>query len=204
MTIQIIDSRRSYEAKILFAFKEEIDRTYRNRYPAILAQVRNVITKALRASPEIVSLRQGVLQADFGLYSDYAVSATEEIIEHVVNRVNVFFISSAANLVYSLYLEVLPADVMPDIAKKYEYDSNGYSIPWAEWLLFEGTKVVVDDHQVFYRDGAGRSQKAIMNKGGFFRVDPEFSGTEEDNFIVRAIRSTKDDIINILRLNLGT
>jgi len=69
--------------------------------------------------------------------------------------------------------------------------------PWLDWLLTQGSKVVVREYDVHIQVGTGRTGKAHMRKNynrKMWNVPPEFSGTTKDNFVT--------DILDILEIEL--
>jgi hypothetical protein len=75
----------------------------------------------------------------------------------------------------------------------------------ADWLLLQGTRVVVSDYSVEEVESEdSRSGDAIMKKGGFFRVDPEFAGTAFDNWITRVIISQAGEILQTVGKNIAS
>ena len=65
-----------------------------------------------------------------------------------------------------------------------------------------GDKIIITEFEVEYKDGSGRSGLASMSEGGTFRVNPSFSGTEENNFITRAFRGSDDKISRIIKRHM--
>ena len=74
---------------------------------------------------------------------------------------------------------------------------NGTALPRLKWLLTLGDKIIITEFEVEYKDGSGRSGLASMSEGGTFRVNPSFSGTEENNFITRAFQGREKQIADI-------
>ena len=71
-----------------------------------------------------------------------------------------------------------------------------------EWLLLRGTEVVIEDAFVIYKDRPNsRSGMAIMAESDsrVFRVDPQYAGTENDNFVINTINDLLPEIGLILR-----
>jgi hypothetical protein len=58
---------------------------------------------------------------------------------------------------------------------------------WLEWLLKRGDSIIVTNYTYNPSSGLGRSGLGNMIPGGAFRVPPQFSGTEDNNFITRAL-----------------
>lgn len=66
---------------------------------------------------------------------------------------------------------------------------KGDTLPWLNWVLTKGDKIIVSEHDIKFSLGQGRSGFAIMipNRVANWRVPAEFSGTSNDNVITRTI-----------------
>jgi hypothetical protein len=64
---------------------------------------------------------------------------------------------------------------------------SGGTLHWLDWLLLKGDSIIIIDYQYNPKIGLGRSNLGNMIAGGSFRVPPQFSGSEDDNFITRAL-----------------
>ena len=197
---------KQIQATLTSLISREIDARITRSIPSITKYARSLITQSFLSSPEVPSLLRGKLQQDFGLTSDLAQSAVNEILSALIAGVSVKtenvetsgVLSYLKSLVWkekSIILSVYPN---PELYKSIQGGSyvsstdRDINIDWLEWLMTRGTEIIVTGYQVKYdpKDPSwSRSNSAIMikRKSGAFRVDPEFSGTLEDNFITRAI-----------------
>ncbi|NCA31122.1 MAG: hypothetical protein EBS93_10465 [Chitinophagia bacterium] len=77
---------------------------------------------------------------------------------------------------------------------------RGYNLPWLEWLLLEGNKIIVRKQQVeFGPNIASRTGNAIMRPSNkSWRVPSEFAGTITNNWITRAIDNSESQIYDLL------
>jgi hypothetical protein len=85
-----------------------------------------------------------------------------------------------------------------DIAK---INDKGYSLPWLQWLLFEGNEVLIKNYKVEFRPNPNsRSGLAIMkpSSSSSWRVPPEFVGSEENNWITRAITRIENNVYDLI------
>jgi hypothetical protein len=82
------------------------------------------------------------------------------------------------------------------------YDGD---LHWLDWLLNRGDQIIVVGYEYNPQTGLGRSKLGNMKTGGSFRVPPEFSGTQENNFVTRALigASQEKEIAKILEKILG-
>jgi hypothetical protein len=193
-----------YERRLLRAFGEELGKRFNLRSSRIVKSTQDIVRVALARSNTAQSLLFGKLKSDFGLSDTEAGTAVAGIIDTVISRITVSLETNNIRS-YSVVVTLLPQDVIPKIASSFLYDSEGVVIPWADWLLLQGTRVVVSDYSVEEVESEdSRSGDAIMKKGGFFRVDPEFAGTAFDNWITRVIISQAGEILQTVGKNIAS
>jgi len=207
--IQIIESTSSISAKVLFEVAEQVDKKMRKATPQINLRVGELIEARIKATPHVKSLISGQLQADFGLNIGEAEEAIESLLFVVKRSVKVNLgiknRGSLGNSAWSMSVSILP-DGFSDILKgigTYQSPRSGEFIPWMEWLLTKGTTIIYDDFFVAKGEfRTSRSGFALMfpsgESGKIFRVDPNFAGTADDNFVVNTIASLLPEIGNIM------
>jgi hypothetical protein len=207
--IQIIESTSSISAKVLFEVAEQVDKKMRKATPQINLRVGELIEARIRATPHVKSLISGQLQADFGLNIGEAEEAIESLLFVVKRSVKVNLgiknRGSLGNSAWSMSVSILPegfSDILKGIGT-YQSPRSGEFIPWMEWLLTKGTTIIYDDFFVAKGEfRTSRSGFALMfpsgESGRLFRVDPNFAGTADDNFVVNTIASLLPEIGNIM------
>ena len=186
-----IDNNQFFEA-ITKEIKEQIS----IRLSQFIAMVRPDVVKfvedSLRKDPDGIytSLNNGDLQIDFGFESGQNVG--EKVVKEISNSVSFTKLRPNSASVGGLRLEVLKGGINFLLNKDFSsYDSNGNSVDWLNWLLLAGDTIVVADYEVIYkrtrssRSGRGLMISPEMTKG--FRVRPEMSGVEDDNWITRSL-----------------
>lgn len=202
--IQIIESTSSISAKVLFEVAEQVDKKMRKATPQINLRVGELIEVRIRATPHVKSLISGQLQADFGLNIGEAEEAIESLL-FVVKRSVKVNLGMRTKGAWSMSVSILPegfSDVLKGIGT-YQSPRSGEFIPWMEWLLTKGTTIIYDDFFVAKGEfRTSRSGFALMfpsgESGKMFRVDPNFAGTADDNFVVNTIASLLPEIGNIM------
>ena len=99
----------------------------------IEGQVRPIIEGALLASPEIASLSNGVLKAEFGLTFD----PTSQLVSAIVSSIDVNIDKLNVNMQGGFTLTVQPTNYTNLLSLSIaEQDIEGGStIPWLDWLL---------------------------------------------------------------------
>lgn len=176
--------------EVMDAFLKDINAKIsknRKRIPGVLSPI---IYDAVYSCPEMESVRAGSLRYDFGLDFDPTgkiASAVARAIKPVIGK----FKYNNGRVVGNIRIDIQPTDYLNilTIPSSVVVTEKGVELPWLEWLLTYGDTVITSDFGVKYTNG-GRSGGAVMVKGfRAFRVDPAFSGTEEDNFISRSLNS---------------
>lgn len=203
--ISIIDSTSTIQAKILFALKKKVQKSFRRASGPIRDKVRTLVVRQVAQSPTTASLLKGKLQADFGLTSSFADAAVLAILTAVSNNIDVSLQDNKTTSgVGSIVVRILPLDITTFTDIPFStYNSNDHEIPWLEWLLTRGTEIVIGGfHVTNGQFETSRSGQAVMTKKGSFGVDGEHSGTVSDNFITRAILAVRDPILDIIKTEL--
>lgn len=185
ITIKLLDSEKDIQKKINKASSEVINSKISSKFNRIEPQVSSIVRESILSQPEINSLQQGVLKGAFGLVSD----PTSAIVNAVDQSISVSFNKYNQNLRGGgLEVSVQPSSFVNLISISQSYIPDGTSLMnWMEWLLLMGDSVIIANYQYDPVRGKGRSNLGIMKEGSFFRVPPEFSGTEYNNFITRAL-----------------
>lgn len=165
-------------------------------------RVRELVVNRMAQDPVFSSLLVGTLQWDFGLTNEMASSAVSTIQKFILDHLEVSVKKSRASDFSNLEL-----DWSPDLKELSQlpiasYTSEGGDVPWLYWLLFRGSEVVNKEYEAVYTAEylpGLRSGRAYMDKGGVFRVDPRFSGTEFSNFITKIMSDLEKQIVQIFR-----
>ena len=165
----------------------------------ITAKLRIMIKKAITESPEYQSCNGGSLQGELGLPS---VSLLDNIINQWASNIYVKIKPTrvgGSGISGGFTISAIQAD-WGDVLKMPEASitSGGKTLPWLDWLLTYGNKVIVREYTVHVttKNPKSRSGKAVMVKDarGRWRVPPNFSGTSKNNFVTRAIDGIWNDV----------
>lgn len=166
----------------------------------ISSKLRPVLRSAIASSPEIASLRGGILQAEFGLTSD----PTGALVETIVSSLSVSFTQYDRNLRGGgIRVTMQPTNFANLLSQPFAEQpiEDGGSIPWLEWLLTLGDSIIIVDYGVeFGSFPESRTGKAVMRDyASPYKVNSAFSGTADDNFITRALSRSEGAIFNVLK-----
>lgn len=196
--LSIIESASEIKAKIIFEAAEVVDKILRSNSGVISRRINSLLSSKIYDHPTTQSILSGVLQRDFGLTNEMASSSISRVISILRDNTKIQLKKSQrSNLFYAINIKILEGGITPFMNIKYS--SEGGEVNWMKWLLTEGVTVINDEFFVLSGNFSGsRSGLGIMAKGGSFRVEPEFAGTEDDNFIVNTIKQSYDDMIQII------
>lgn len=191
ISIKIIDNLKTIEKNILSSFADELNKRLAKSQRQISLGVTGFIPEWISAQPEIQSLLSNSpnsLVGQFGIVASPA-SIVNTIIEAVVNSANISITPYDKSLrTGGIQINIQPTDFknllgLPD---GHTYYAGG-DLHWLDWLLTKGDSIIVVGYQYNPQTGLGRSRLGNMKTGGSFRVPPEFSGTNDNNFITRAL-----------------
>lgn len=205
--LKVLESTNQISKLILEDLKILVDNTINKSIKDISEEVKSIVSESLRNQPEYSSLMAGTLKAEFGIRD---TSSIVSIIDALINTLELKKkdIKVTNNgLVGGFILTMLKTEdinsiVSLDVASVQ--DQDGYVLPWLNWLLYKGNEIIVKNYEVTY--GAfpySRSGMAIMKPSDeSWRVPPEFSGTEDNNWVTRAVNSVEDNIYKAIQNNI--
>ena len=171
--LTLLENSRQIESKINKALKKEVDFATLRTGIRVVGPVKKLVRNALLAQPEVVSLDGKRLAGEFGLPN--GGSRINNIIQVWLN--NIQFKSKkttirSGKINNTLQLTMIRSDysdvlTLPDASITTE---KGQILPWLEWLLRFGDRVIIRDFDVSFqrgRLGRSRSGLAVMVKGRF-------------------------------------
>lgn len=197
-------------AAIVQETKEILNRTIDQLRIRIRPDLVNYVEKKLRQYPSntYYSLNFGELQRDFGFRPGENVA--EQVVKTISSSIQLSKLGPTSVSLGGFRLEILKEGIQSLLNKGFAaYDSNGNTVDWLRWLLTAGDTIVVADYEVMKdkdtplsssRSGYALMISPKMSKG--FRVDPNHSGTIDDNWITRALFSAQKDIVDKLLIGL--
>jgi hypothetical protein len=111
-----------------------------------------------------------------------------KIEQSIINSIDVVFKPFNNNLSGGISINIQPASFVNLLSLQEGFTTySGGTLHWLDWLLLKGDSIIIIDYQYNPKIGLGRSKLGNMKAGGSFRVPPQFSGSEDDNFITRAL-----------------
>ena len=209
ITLKLLDSVADIEKKVNEAIANLANQEIGNSSAEILQKCQALISRWILAQPEIISLNSSSpnsLAGQFGLLPGQAMSATSSIINAVKDSITVKIAKFNNKLQGGITVEFQPANFINLLNIPQGHTPiNGGDLHWMDWLLKRGDNTIVVNYQYNPKSGVGRSGLGQMISGGSFRVPPQFSGTDTDNFITRALigPTQESEIAAIFRNVLG-
>jgi len=204
--LKLVTTPSQFAATVQFLAAPKVDKILVKAKPVIETRISNLLRTSIQASRTVQDLKNGQLKVDFGLEDGVASAAITDIVNAVLSSIKVFLKKSQrGRTLGSLVIQIDPTTVSSVVQTSNigSYVSNGNQITWLDWLMTKGTQVVVGGFEIVqtidYDDRSRSGGGFMIETGGSFRVDPEFAGTEGDNFITRAIVANGPNIRRIIQ-----
>jgi hypothetical protein len=209
LSLQLVESDAQITKKIQQALLKEVDKVMGTAVNKVVTPIRNLVKSTLMEQPEVKSLDGGILAAEFGLPD--GGRRIEDIIDFWVSNIIVSkkkATASRGTVDSGLTIKMIQRDFQDvlNLSSATITTEKGQELPWLEWLLKFGDRVIVRDYQILFSNTrrTSRSGSAIMIKSskGSWGVPSAFAGTIDDNFVTRALEEIEDDIVNLMQVQL--
>lgn len=209
ITLKLLDSVAEIEKKVNAAIADLANTKIGNSRTEILQKCQSLISGWILSQPEIISLNSSSpdsLAGQFGLLPGQAASATNSIVNAVKDSITVKIAQFNNKLQGGITVEFQPSNFLNILSIPQGHTPiSGGDLHWMDWLLKRGDSIIIVNYQYDPKSGVGRSGLGHMIGGGAFRVPPQFSGTDTNNFITRALigQAQESAIASIFRNVLG-
>ena len=203
ITVKLVDSTPDINKAILSSIRDYLDPRIKQAGSKVAEQLPKLVSEALRQEPEYLSLLGGQLKAELGLASSSDVEAVIEAISSSIELKTQSLSANKSGIKGGFTINMIRAKdaggvIGLDIAK---INDKGYSLPWLQWLLFAGNEILIKNYKVeFGPNPNSRSGLAVMkpSSSSSWRVPPEFVGSEENNWITRAITRIENNVYDLI------
>lgn len=200
MVLKFRESEAEIQRLVESALAKEINKKVKEIIPKLKARMIPLMTQALLTCPEVVSLKNGVLRAEFGLRNE----PTTQLVAEIMRTLQFRQLYAQRGRGGGVQIVMQPNDYSNLFSKGFaEQKIRDGSLPWLQWLLTYGDAIIITGFGVEFgnfKGKASRTGKAVMSDDlGPYKVNSAFSGTRNDNFITRAIERTLPELINIFR-----
>jgi hypothetical protein len=181
-----------FKKNVINELRERAKSLVQRNYSKIRRAVKPVIVDAIYDCPEMESLRSGKLRYDLGVKADPTLLISWSVADTMKLQ---YAYSNQYIFNFSISIQPGRYENLLDLPQSVFISENGRKVPWLEWLLTNGTKVIMADFGVLYKEGVGRTDGAITVKNVTpFMIDPAFAGVSGDNFISRALNKNAQKI----------
>jgi hypothetical protein len=209
-SLKIKSDRVFYEASSEEMYKQ-IQKNIVSIQNKVKPQISSIILNELMNSNTVNSLLAGKLKDDFGLFGNVVNVTVNNIVNTISQNIQIQITrSKKAGSILTIAVNLLPQNISELFSVAGgSFPSKGGNVDWLEWLLTRGTQVIIGDYWLFpnakgfTRSGGTSIMKRIESKPREpFRVDSNYAGSPDDNFITRAIESVADDILDAVAIQL--
>ena len=204
ISFKLLESDKTISNKILKALLSDIKTFVNNSFNKIKQELPLIVLNSIKLSPEYSELISGNLRLELGIADpNTKVAGLIEIwSKNIVYNYNKPEIKNN-KIKSSFSVEMIKSDFSDVLGSDYSIvvDSvRGYSLPWLEWLLLDGSKSIVKNYEVvFGPNPASRTGSAIMYpSSSSWGISNSYAGTISDNWITRSIDSAEGQISNLL------
>ncbi len=206
-SVKITDPPQIIEQRIRDVIVDKINIASKIAVKRIKPKLHELLRNGIYNSPEVKSLFGGELQAELGPEDSAVKSTIDFIVQQLIDTIDIDikpFASFGGSMRGSITISLFPTNLIDNViafsASTYN-TRKGVKIPWAEWLLTLGDKIIVRSYTVdFLHTRGSRTGLATMvkSKRRGWRVPTQYSGTRNNNFISRAL----DDVVLFLNVLL--
>jgi hypothetical protein len=203
INLKLVDSDSQIEKKINEAIAKELNKLVNKSSKRVSERIKMALEGWITSQPEIASLQSegvaGELNAQFGLTMGQGAIASAEIIQAVLSTLEVKIRPIDSRLRGGVDFNIQPSNfrTLLDLPSGFVVTDSS-PLHWLNWLLMEGTKTIVYGYS-YTPDFSGRSGGGTMKKGGVWRIPPQYSGSQQDNFITRALKGRDKELSSILQ-----
>lgn len=204
INVKILESNSQIESKILKALVTDCREYFNEALSIIQQELPQIIYSAITSRPEYVSLVSGKLRLELGI-PDASVKVAN-LINYWISNISYNYKKPTieGNKIKGyINIELIKSD-FSDILNSNDamvIDSlRAYSLPWLQWLLLDGNKVIVPRYNVVISPNPrSRTGGALMRiSTSSWKVPSEYAGTINDNWITRSIDNASSAIDGLL------
>lgn len=209
ISLRLLETEAQISKNINRALADRFNTIIQQRSNKIVTEVKKLIPNWIKSQPEMISLLSNSLyslKAQFGIpyNTDIIVNTIANSISDATSVKIKPYNVNLKNGGLDLYIQPINFFNLLSLPEGHVIYQDG-DLHWLNWLLTRGDQVIVVGYEYNPQTGIGRSQLGNMQKGTSFRVPPQFSGTENNNFITRALSGKEQEnaITKIFQENLG-
>lgn len=195
ITLKLTDPIKYIEGKVNSSLAKLLNERLYSKLGIIKNDLSALVGGWIREQPEIKSLLSrdpSSLAGHFGIPSGQADNSVEAIIVAIQQTISYKFNKFNDSLEGSLLFVCQPTSFSNVLSissghVNYNNGKENVDLHWLDWLINRGDSIIVSDYEYKAAVGTGRSNLGTMKIGTSFRVPSAYSGTEDNNFITRAL-----------------
>lgn len=197
ISLKLTDNLQVIQNNVNKAIASFINDKISKNQTKVLLEAKQLAKSWILSQPEMLSLNSRSpesLVAQFGIPPNSISSIILAINSSILDSINIKYVKYNNNLIGGFEINFQPKNFnnllsLPEGHIIYK----GGDLHWLDWLLKRGDNIIVVNYQYNPITGIGRSGLGVMIPGGSFRVPPQFSGTEDNNFITRALIGSEQE-----------
>ncbi len=203
ISIKLLESDPQIATKINESIAKQINTRISKTKANVIRSLKSAVGDWVRSSPEIGSLLSksvgGSLSSQFGLTAVQVDAAVNRIVSAVSDSLVVTIKPVDSKLRSTIEFNFQRTDFLNllSLPEGHVVTEKGRDLHWLDWLIMKGDTSIVLGYS-YVAGPVGRSGGGEMNIGGLWRVPPQFSGTQSNNFITRALDGHQKEIQKIL------
>ncbi len=204
ISIKLLESNSQIATKIHKSIAVQINKKVAKNKRNVIRSLKSAVEGWVRKSPEIGSLSSksvgGSLSSQFGLTAVQVDAAINRIVSAVSDSLVVTLKPVDSKLKSTIEFKFQKTDFLNllSLPEGHIVTEKGQDLHWLDWLIMKGDTTIVLGYS-YVAGPVGRSGGGEMNIGGMWRVPPQFSGTQGNNFITRALDGHEKEINKILQ-----
>lgn len=193
---------KALKDKVVGFFKQKVKEVIKKSTPKIKRNIHERFRAYLENEDFYRSLREGRLQSELGLPQGQSYQMVDELVDLIIDKLDVIYIDDDDG--GKIIIDISEESIEEIASSVGSIESeNGFDVPWAEWLLLYGSKVIITDHRFKYEPGLGRSEGGIMVKRGTWEVPGEYAGTAQNNVITRALSNFAEELASEITVEIN-
>jgi hypothetical protein len=192
--LELITTVSEFEKMMLQSIRDIFNVALPKVAPEVQKDLQRNLTRVFTETRVYDGLINGPLNAHFGFEKGSEDARVDAILFALAKSIRVRPIRVAVRgkrLTGGLRIEMFTGDFRDLLSLSEAVVINrGVSLPWLQWLLKEGDRIIIDDFKIdFNKHPRSRSGEAIMvhDPSRVWRVPVGASGTEKDNWITNAV-----------------
>lgn len=200
--IKLKTPAKEIEKKVLIGLRDALNDSMPLLGKYIKEDLSKKIDPIFLSSTEYYLIVNGRGRGDFGIPAGEEVDRLQAIIDKLSQQIIIepvkFTISNNTFRSGGLNVYIFKSDLQEiiDLPESHVITANGEDLPWLEWFLLGGNKVLISGYDVrLGKFNRGNSNGVVFSRSGIAIMVPRdgfnwslpYAGTEKNNWITRAI-----------------